>query len=97
MQPQRKRVLTERLVAWRRPETCLLYTSIEHQKDVVTRRTKYELNKAEARAHILEGLKIALDNIDAVIETVSYTHLDVYKRQLKRLYMFLLKNLQMSL
>ncbi len=48
----------------------VLHYYIEHQKDVVTRRTKYELNKAEARAHILEGLKIALDNIDAVIETI---------------------------
>ena len=35
-----------------------------HQEDVVTRRTKYDLNKAEERAHILEGLLIALDNID---------------------------------
>lgn len=40
---------------------------IEHQKDVVTRRTKYDLKKAEARAHILEGLRIALDNIDEII------------------------------
>ena len=48
----------------------VLHYYIEHQKDVVTRRTKYELNKAEARAHILEGLKIALDNIDAVISTI---------------------------
>ena len=39
---------------------------LEHQKDVVTRRTKYELNKAEERAHILEGLLIAQDNIDEV-------------------------------
>lgn len=45
----------------------ILYHYVQHQKDVVTRRTKFELNKAEARAHILEGLKIALDNIDAVI------------------------------
>ena len=37
---------------------------IEHQKDVIVRRTKYELDKAEARAHILEGLKIAIDNLD---------------------------------
>ncbi|MBA8984817.1 DNA gyrase/topoisomerase IV subunit A, partial [Clostridium saccharobutylicum] len=36
-------------------------------KEVITRRTVFELNKAEARAHILEGLKIALDNIDEVI------------------------------
>lgn len=41
-----------------------------HQKEVVTRRTKYELNKAEERAHILEGLIIALDNIDEVISII---------------------------
>ncbi|MGF7186431.1 DNA gyrase subunit A [Desulfitispora alkaliphila] len=43
---------------------------IEHQKDVIVRRTKFELNKAEARAHIVEGLRIALDNLDAVIKTI---------------------------
>ena len=43
---------------------------LNHQKDVVTRRTKYELNKAEERAHILEGLLIALDNIDEVIQII---------------------------
>ena len=41
-----------------------------HQKDVVTRRTKYDLNKAEERAHILKGLLIALDNIDEVIKII---------------------------
>ena len=41
-----------------------------HQEDVVTRRTKYELNKAEERAHILKGLLIALDNIDEVIQII---------------------------
>ena len=43
---------------------------IKHQEDVVTRRTKYELNKAEERAHILQGLLIALDNIDEVIRII---------------------------
>jgi len=43
---------------------------LEHQKDVITRRTRYELAKAQDRAHILEGLKIALDNLDAVIHTI---------------------------
>src|SRR5262249_57908512 len=43
---------------------------IEHRRDVITRRTKYELRKAEARAHILEGLKKALDNLDAVITLI---------------------------
>ena len=43
---------------------------LKHQEDVVTRRTKYDLNKAEERAHILEGLLIALDNIDEVIKII---------------------------
>ena len=43
---------------------------LRHQEDVVTRRTKYDLNKAEERAHILKGLLIALDNIDRVIEII---------------------------
>ncbi len=43
---------------------------LKHQEEVVTRRTKYELNKAEERAHILEGLLIALDNIDEVIQII---------------------------
>lgn len=48
----------------------VLYYYLEHQKDVIVRRTKFELDKAKARAHILEGLKIALDNLDAVITTI---------------------------
>ncbi|MDY3954983.1 MAG: DNA gyrase subunit A [Anaerovoracaceae bacterium] len=51
-----------------------------HQKDVVTRRTKYDLRKAEARAHILEGLRIALDNIDAVIRTIRESYNDAKQR-----------------
>ncbi len=43
---------------------------LDHQKEVVTRRTRYELNKAEERAHILQGLLIALDNIDEVIHII---------------------------
>ena len=43
---------------------------LDHQKDVVTRRTKYDLNKAEERAHILEGLLVALDHIDEVINII---------------------------
>ena len=46
----------------------ILTNYLDHQKDVVTRRTKYDLNKAEERAHILKGLLIALDNIDEVIK-----------------------------
>lgn len=48
----------------------VLYYYVEHQKEIITRRTRYELAKAQARAHILEGLKIALDHIDAVIKTI---------------------------
>jgi DNA gyrase subunit A len=48
----------------------ILSNYVLHRKEVVTRRTKYELRKAEERAHILEGLKIALDNIDAVIKII---------------------------
>ena len=56
---------------------------LKHQEDVVTRRTKYDLNKAEERAHILQGLLIALDNIDEVIKIVrgSYT-VQIVKQQL---------------
>ncbi len=43
---------------------------VEHQKEVIVRRTKFELDKAEARAHILEGLKIAIDNLDEVIKII---------------------------
>ena len=48
----------------------MLNLYLKHQEDVVTRRTKYELNKAEERAHILKGLLIALDNIDEVIKII---------------------------
>ena len=48
----------------------VLYYYVKHQEDVITKRTKYELAKAEARAHILEGLTIALDHLDAVITTI---------------------------
>ena len=43
---------------------------LDHQKEVVSRRTKYDLNKAEERAHILQGLLIALDHIDEVIKII---------------------------
>jgi len=48
----------------------MLHHYIVHQEEVVTRRTRYELNKAEERAHILQGLLIALDNIDEVIRII---------------------------
>jgi len=49
----------------------MLFHYVEHQKDVIVRRTKYELRKAEERAHILEGYIIALDNIDEVIAIIK--------------------------
>ena len=49
----------------------MLYHYIRHQKDVVTRRTKYDLDKAEARAHILEGLLKALDHIDEIVQIIK--------------------------
>ena len=56
---------------------------IKHQEDVVTRRTKYDLNKAEERAHILEGLLIALDHIDEVIHIIrSSQNVQIAKAQL---------------
>lgn len=48
----------------------VIYHYLNFQKEVIVRRTKYDLNKAEARAHILEGLRIALDNIDEVINII---------------------------
>jgi DNA gyrase subunit A len=48
----------------------MIHNYVDHQREVVVRRTKYELRRAEARAHILEGLLIALRNIDAVIELI---------------------------
>ncbi len=48
----------------------MLYYYLEHQKEVITRRTKFDLKKAEDRAHIVEGLKIALDNIDQIIKII---------------------------
>lgn len=49
---------------------------IEHQKEVVTRRTKFDLDKAEARAHIVEGLKIAYDNIDEIVKIIRSNYDD---------------------
>lgn len=54
----------------------MLHYYILHQEDVVTRRTKYELRKAEERAHILEGLLVALDNIDEVIQIIRSSETD---------------------
>ena len=62
---------------------CLQYY-IEHRKDVILRRTQFDLDKALARAHILEGLKIALDNIDEVIEIIRNSYDDPKERLMAR-------------
>ena len=71
----------------------LVYNFIEHRMDVVTRRTRFELRKAEERAHILEGLIIAVDNIDEVVRIIraSRTPADAQLNLEKR---FQLDNLQ---
>ena len=57
---------------------------IEHRKEVILRRTQFDLDKALARAHILEGLKIALDNIDEVIEIIRSSYDDAKERLMER-------------
>ena len=57
---------------------------IDHRKEVIVRRTKFELAKAEARAHILEGLRIAIDNIDEVINIIRSSYDDAKERLMKR-------------
>ena len=57
---------------------------IKHRKDVVLRRTKFELDKAEARAHILEGLRIAIDKIDEVINTIRSSYDDAKEKLMER-------------
>jgi DNA gyrase subunit A len=58
----------------------MIYYYLEHQKDVIVRRTKYDLARAEERVHILEGLKIALDHIDEVIAIIRGSKDDVTAR-----------------
>ena len=53
----------------------LIHYYVEHQKEVVTRRTQFDLDKAEARAHIVEGLRIAYDHIDEIIKIKIYSFL----------------------
>ncbi len=62
---------------------CLDYY-IEHRKNVILRRTKFDLDKAEARAHILEGLRIALDNIDEVINIIRSSYDDAKEKLMDR-------------
>ena len=62
---------------------CLEYY-IDHRKTVILRRTQFDLDKALARAHILEGLKIALDNIDEVIDIIRNSYDDAKERLMER-------------
>ena len=62
----------------------ILVEYIKHQKEVLTRRTRFDLAKAEARAHILEGYRIALDNIDAIIKTIRESYDDAKEQLMKR-------------
>ncbi len=62
----------------------ILNEYIKFQKEVVTRRTRFDLKKAEARAHILEGLRIALDNIDEVIHIIRSAYNDAKEKLMER-------------
>lgn len=59
----------------------ILHYYLEHQKEIITRRTKYDLTRAEARAHIVEGLRIALDNIDRIIKIIRASSNDQTARE----------------
>jgi hypothetical protein len=62
----------------------ILSEYLKHQKDVVTRRTIFDKNKAEARAHILAGLRIALDNIDEIIKIIRSSYSDAKDKLIER-------------
>lgn len=62
----------------------ILEQYVNFQKEVIIRRTKYDKKKAEARAHILQGLKIALDNIDEVIDIIKNSYNDAKQRLIER-------------
>jgi DNA gyrase subunit A len=59
---------------------CIVYY-VAHQEEIIRRRTKYDLEKAEARAHILEGLKIALDNLDEVINIIRSSRTEALAKE----------------
>lgn len=58
----------------------MIHYYVEHQREIVVRRTKYDLDKAEARAHIVEGLRIAIDNIDEVIRIIRSSYDDAEQK-----------------
>ncbi len=72
----------------KQPRVLSLYEILDEylkfQKEVLTRRTKFDLKKAEARAHILEGLRIALDNIDEIIKIIRNAYNDAKERLMER-------------
>jgi DNA gyrase subunit A len=75
------------------PLKSVLVHYVDHRREIVRRRTEFDLGKARARAHILEGLKIALDNLDAVIKTIRES-LDVDKAKSNLMSGFNLSELQ---
>lgn len=60
----------------------LLHCFVEHRKEVITRRCKYELRKAQERAHILEGYRIAIDNMDEIVRIIRASHDDEEVRKI---------------
>jgi DNA gyrase subunit A len=73
----------------------MLYHYLDHQKEVVIRRTRFDLEKAEARAHIVEGLRVALDHIDEVINTIrSSRTVEIAKNALMEKFSFSEKQAQ---
>ena len=75
------------------PLKSVLVHYVDHRRDIVRRRTEFDLGKARARAHILEGLKIALDNLDEVIKTIRESP-DVEKAKANLMSRFKLSDLQ---
>ncbi|HEX5014077.1 MAG TPA: DNA gyrase subunit A [Candidatus Limnocylindrales bacterium] len=75
------------------PLKSVLVHYVDHRREIVRRRTEYDLGKARARAHILEGLKVALDNLDAVIKTIRESP-DVEKAKANLMSRFKLSDLQ---
>ncbi len=73
----------------------VLFHYLEHQKEVITRRTRFELDKAEKRAHILKGLLIALDNIDEVIRIIRSSKNDA-EAKARLIESFLLTDVQVQ-
>ena len=62
----------------------MIHYYVEHQREIIVRRTQYDLNKAEARAHIVEGLRIAIDNIDEVIKVIRSSYDDAEIKLMSR-------------